>query len=758
MAYKELFLSLLVVTYVNAQYKVCVLRSDTSTCQNLDKDGSEVECVGVETRLDCAIKLARGEANFGAFSEEELLVLGQMQLPDVQVVATIRSTEKQDVQYAFEAVTVVPNNHSGGLEGLRGGRYCHPGLDSPDLRWSPRVLKALELSAARSDRCPGATTDFKTAEELEVEELSKFFSAACRPGPWSYNTTVDADLKSRYSSLCSMCEDGRCTGYSTASVVNVAGVNNNNRHIQALDCLVTNGTVAFAAWQHVQEFFLKRNPQHVDAYSLLCPNGSLQPLSIDVLGQVVSPCATVRQPWRAIVASSLTASEINSKLNIWWTDGTDPGSGSWQSALYQSLVGGSNFRVVGESLTTPLNYSSQIRPLDIATSAACLTPRRWCTISALETTKCQWTAAAAYTLGIQPTISCERRNGVFDCLNDIKEGKADFSSVDSHYGFLARQHYRLSPVKLVQNTRTSASRVAAFVKETSAQANITRFENLRDKVACFPEFGGIAYVSFVRAAHERQVVSPSECDYARAVGEFFSGACAPGATDAAHTVYEDSSFNASSLCSACRSSSSANSSISEYTCAWDNTNLYFGNNGSLLCLADPATDVVFVETENIAAQLSALQLNPNNYRALCRNNTLAASTGVNIDDGCLLAYVVDAEVLTRRNDPVANSVNTLFDTLDKFFGYNPNTQLINLRLYSPFDSTSDLLFKDTTIGITEPSSTANHEPARNYIELFRHLESCTGAATPLPAPGLAVRTVFSIVTLLISLFMSRAIF
>ncbi|XP_059044831.1 transferrin-like [Achroia grisella] len=756
MAFRSLFLCLLVATYASAQYKVCVPRSESLTCQNIAKDDSEVECVSIESRLDCAVKLARGEADIGSFSEEELLVIAQVQPSDAQVIATIRSSQKQDVPYAFEAVAIVPNNHSGGLEGLRGGRYCHPGLDSPDLRWSPRVLKALELSAARSDRCPGANTDFKTAEELEIEELNNFFSAACRPGPWSYNATVDADLKSRFPSLCSMCEGGTCNGYAR-SAVQIAGGNTNNRHIQSLNCLVTNGTVAFVAWQHVQEFFRISNPQHLSLYSVLCSNGSLQQLSAEIIDQSVSPCAIIRQPWRTILASNSNAAAIRERLQALWPAGADPAGNSWQSALYQTLVGGSEFTVTfEETLNTPANYTSEIRPIDIATSPACFSPRRWCTTSVAEQAKCLWTASAAYTLGIQPLITCERRSDVFDCLSDIKDGKADFFAVDSHYGFLARQHYSLSPVKLVQNTRVDASRVAAFVKESSAQANITRFENLRDKVACFPEFGGIAYVSFVRTAHERQVISASECDYARAVGEFFSGACAPGATDAAHALYEDSSFNASVLCSACKSRNTNITSGSDFTCAWDYSNLYYGNNGSLSCLADPATDVVFVETQNIAAQMTQLQLNPENYRALCRNNTLAASTGVNIDDGCLLAYIVDAEVLTRRNDPIANSLNTLLDSLDVFFGYNPSTQLVNLHLYSPFDTVNDLLFKDTTIGITEASSEVMHEPARNYIELFRHLESCTGAAVPIPSPGLAARTIFSFVTVFVTLVISRA--
>ncbi|XP_053623246.1 transferrin-like [Plodia interpunctella] len=756
MGLSGLFLCLLVIAAANAQtYRVCVPATDSVECQRLEIGGSEVSCVPVETRLDCALKLSRNEADFGSFSEEETLLISQMQPSEQQVIATVRSTDKIGVPYAFESVAIVPINHTGGVEGLRNGKYCHPGLDSDEVRWSPRVLKALEVSAALTDRCPGSGTERKTAEELEVETLSGFFSEACRPGPWSYNTTVDADLKRRFPNLCALCDNANCSsGYSVGNSINVAGVSNNNRHIQALDCLLNRGSVAYVAWQHVQEFFILRNPQNVNQFSALCPNGTLVPLTDELVALSTSPCAVVRQPWKTIVAAPSVATAIQNRISSWWLNGADSGAG-WTSTLYQVLVGGASFRVVQESITSTSNYTNSIRPIDrVDTSTNCLPAVRWCTVSSAELRKCSWLASAAHILGIQPTISCEQRAGNFLCISEITTSRSDVFSVDSHYGYIARKNYRLSAVKLVQNARATASRVAAFVKETTAQSNVTRFENLRDKVACFPEYGGIAFVAFVRAAHERQVISASECDYARGAGELFRGACAPGATSDTHSL-SDSDFNSTVLCSACRPTVSLGGN--NFTCSWDYTNYYYGNNGSIACLADPATDVAFLETQNLPAQMAALNLNPSNYRALCRNNTLANSTGVVVDDGCLLAHVVDAEVLARRDDPANNAINTLFDSLDHFFGYNVGAaqQLINLHLYSPFDGTSDLLFKDTTIGLTEYSSEASNEQARNYVELFKHLEACTGSASPGPLPDYATKTVFSIATLVITTLIPR---
>ncbi|KOB70392.1 Transferin, partial [Operophtera brumata] len=220
----------------------------------------------------------------------------------------------------------VPSTHTGGLAGLRGGSYCHPGLDEVDQRWSPRVLKALELSAAQTDRCNEVDTNGKSADQIELETLSGFFSAACRPGPWSANNTQDGNLKREHPSMCSLCGGDSCGGYSINMGVSVAGVRNENRHIQALECLRVNtnstaSAVAYTAWLHVREYFTQ-----------LCSGGACQPAHVVASGH--QPC--------------------------------------------QRLVGGA---VHGDRR-----------------GRQC--PRG---------TKCSWVRAAAYTLGVQPTLSCQQR-------------------------------------------------------------------------------------------------------------------------------------------------------------------------------------------------------------------------------------------------------------------------------------------------------------------------------------------------------------
>ncbi|CAF4946819.1 unnamed protein product [Pieris macdunnoughi] len=721
---------LLILTVIGAAsaqfvYRVCVPISQKHVCQRLEVQWSAVKCELVESKIDCALKLSRGEADLGVLSEEEVALIPQHASgKNFRIVGSIRDVSRSE-PFAFESVAVVSSNHTGGLEGLRGGRYCHPGLDEPELRWSPRVSKFLEKKVAETDRCPDANTDGKTAEEMEVKALSQFFNSACRPGPWSANSSVDADLKNRYQSFCSLCGvRSNCARYTRDMEVTVAGVRNDNRHIQALQCLRHGNTpgVAYVSWQHVREYFNLWNPQEASSYSLLCPDDSLVVLNSKVLAQRVAPCSFVKQPLSALIAPTYQAKGIQINLQKWWKNGASPAGNSWQTVLFEAIVGGSNARVSFDKSLPNLSYSANLRNIPpIDASPSCIPARRWCTISESEHSKCLWVQLAAHTLGIEPAISCQQRKSVFECFAAIKDNTADFIAAPANYGFMARQYYGLLPVKLVQNLRNNPRAFSRVVTLLRASSSISSFENLRGKNACFPEFGGISYVAFNRAAQENGVISRSECDYARAVGEFFGDACAPGALNASQI--SASNYDVKSLCSLCKPADSVAPKGSKI-CSYDSTNKYYGNAGAVACLADPESDVAFVALENIDANLKAAGLEASQIRVLCRNNTLALSTGVSVNSNCLLADVVDSEVLTRRNDPLLNSLNALLDTLDVHFGYFTDTQLINLPIYSSFDGVNDLLFKNTVVGLTEPTSSTVNEAARNYHELFQHFDSC----------------------------------
>lgn len=84
--------------------------------------------------------------------------------------------------------------------------------------------------------------------------------------------------------------------------------------------------------------------------------------------------------------------------------------------------------------------SLSVRSLPAIDSAAsCIPARRWCTVSTQEHAKCNWIRGAAYTLGIEPTVTCQLKNNMFECLADIRDNTGDFVVSQANYGYLGRQ-------------------------------------------------------------------------------------------------------------------------------------------------------------------------------------------------------------------------------------------------------------------------------------------------------------------------------
>lgn len=93
------------------------------------------------------------------------------------------------------------------------------------------------------------------------------------------------------------------------------------------------------------------------------------------------------------------------------------------------------------------------------------------------------------------------------------------------------------------------SRVIILVK---ANSGMSKFDDLRAKKACFPEFGGIASIAFVDVGRSRGVFRKNECNYANLIASYFDESCAPGAKDVLHDAkFRQSSPEAEKLCKLC---------------------------------------------------------------------------------------------------------------------------------------------------------------------------------------------------------------
>lgn len=81
-------------------------------------------------------------------------------------------------------------------------------------------------------------------------------------------------------------------------------------------------------------------------------------------------------------------------------------------------------------------------------------------------------------------------------------------------------------------------------------------------------------------------------------------------------------------------------------------------------------------------------MNPNDFRIMCRNGTLAKQTGFDVDSECPLTTIVDGEVVVRPKDSKTPGITNALISLDKYFQVDPD-----FKMYNIFNSERHLLFK-----------------------------------------------------------------
>ncbi|XP_071628736.1 transferrin-like [Temnothorax longispinosus] len=691
---------ILLVAAARAQYKYKFCAPlDTvseSACYSLQRGDSEVSCLQVQDNAECAIRLAEGQADFGVFNAEELLLTHQFYSSHIQPILQLRHKDRQEEEFEFQTVAVVPvdltqQNILPGerLKNLKDSGFCHPGF-SQSQWWNDYILKNFENSVN-----PLQCQDDVTAIENEIINLKNFFGKACRPGEWAADSAVDQELKKKYPELCALCDNEVTCSYDNMD---------HHGHIGALQCLARGkGKVAYAALNYVQNY-LKRN----ESYQFLCPSGTVLPLSTE------NPCAWLKQPWSVVVARNDIAESLKSKLLTWLKP---PHTELWLITLDSIIQDDSWASEITEKMSIA-TYLSKGRIVDIDNIQTCGKHIRWCTISDLETNKCKWVAKAAKALGVAPSISCMKSNSTFQCFRDIQENRTDIMVIDSNYGYLARTVYDMSTVLYSETDNDKNSVTLAVVREPRGDDYpIKSFHDLKDKTACFPEYGGLTWLSFINTARTNDIISSKSCDYPSLVSDLLSGACTPGIEDSDHSSTAVPSDIASKLCSACRHQNNT-------SCAGNETNHYYGDRGAMRCLIEGAGDIAFVEKANIL-YVDYFAIDSNMYRVLCKNGSLAQNPGFTVDEFCALSVTIDSEIVGRRKDSVQISrTDTILALLkmEDWLGYRVKARR-PIHMFGPFNDTRDLLFKDSSSGLV--SSSSMKKTVLAYKELFSHVEECS---------------------------------
>lgn len=159
--------------------------------------------------------------------------------------------------------------------------------------------------------------------------------------------------------------------------------------------------------------------------------------------------------------------------------------------------------------------------------------------------------------------------------------------------YFAYRVYDLSTVLYSETENEKNSKTLAVVREpTDDNYPIKSFHDLKGKRACFPEYSGLSWLSFINVARINGIISSKSCDYPSLVSNLLSGACTPGIEDSDHLNDTIPSNVVSNLCSACTHQNNT-------SCAANETNRYYGDKGAMRCLSEGAGDIAFIELANI---------------------------------------------------------------------------------------------------------------------------------------------------------------
>jgi len=346
------------------------------------------------------------------------------------------------------------------------------------------------------------------------------------------------------------------------------------------------------------------------------------------------------------------------------------------------------------------------------TRQACQGSVKWCTSSTVETRKCEWLRAAVQTHGLQPPLDCVPASSEWECWANVRDGIANVVTVDTEYGYIARRSFNMSPLAFLDSGLNGNYQILAII--TSSNKLIKSWSNVRQKKACFPEFGGLAWAATVTTLLEHRQLARI-CPYGQAMASYLGGACAPGAKDTDHT--RGSGTVPAKLCSLCTSQPNGSDS-----CSTTQSSVFYGDLGALRCLTSGSGDIAFVDYRQLTGSDGQLagDIEPSSYRVLCRNGSLAQSVGLNVDDNCALAYGIGSEVMARadRSPTRDTELTELLLELDQWFGSTSPSKMDSVfHMYSEFQDTKDLLFKDSTRGLILPN-----DPGYSYVNSYKKLQ------------------------------------
>ncbi|XP_072428371.1 melanotransferrin isoform X1 [Chiloscyllium punctatum] len=655
-----------------------------------------MSCIQAASALDCVKKIANKEADAVSLDGETLYQAAK----EYKLKPIVGETYDQEVGTLFYAVAVVRKaNNSITINNLKMLKSCHTGFHEA-AGWNIPIGYLISTGKMSVMGCniPKA--------------VSEFFNQSCIPGAQHISPN-----------LCQLCigdekNQNKCTDNANERYFNESG---------AFRCLANQaGDIAFVKHSTIQDNTDGSNPTmwaknlHSSDYELLCRNGSRAQVTDWKM------CHLARVPANAVaVRPETNSTAVFNALDVAQKkfDITSTGFKLFDSASYggKDLLfkdSTKEFMLIKNQTYQSWLGSEYLQSLNGLDCSRMPDNLRWCTQSRAELLKCGDMAEAFKSKNLTPPIQCVSGDDSSDCMKKIKNKDIDAVTLDAGQIYTAGKVYGLVPAAAESYTddNDGASYYAVAVVKKSSH-NAFTIDQLKGKKSCHTGLGRTAGWNIpVGSLIERGEIQFSKCNIEKAVGEFFSASCVPGANQPGYP---------SSLCELCIGDVEGKSK-----CAATTVERYSGYTGAFRCLVE-AGDVAFVKHTTVSDNTDArnqepwaVNLKSTDYQLLCLNGARAE---VNQWKECNLAKVPSHAVMVHPS----TSITAVFGLLDKgqeFFGKNDNPNGFKMFNSSAYDG-SDLLFKDSTVRIISVGEKTTYQDwlGKTYLDAIKKIE-CSGAA------------------------------
>ncbi|MBN3278541.1 OTOMP protein, partial [Polyodon spathula] len=358
----------------------------------------------------------------------------------------------------------------------------------------------------------------------------------------------------------------------------------------------------------------------------------------------------------------------------------------------------------------------------------------WCVLSDAEEQKCLDFAVHSSGKNLHGKLHCIRAYNSIDCMEKIKNGTADAATMSADDIYSAGWCYGLELAAGESYNAIDGISYYVVALARKSSSDISMLE-MHERSSCHPGIqttvGWTVPIGFLM--NTSQISVDEQCNFPKAVGDFFGYSCVPGVKD---PEYDPKGNNPKNLCEACIGDDNDGN-----VCANDPSERHFVLFFLSRCVAENLGDVAFVKHSTVSDIMNVKdpeswvkELELEDLKLLCPDGTEATLTE---HRKCNLAAVPASAVVVRLEDKCR--VFKFLNRAQRMFGNA--TQGFSLFDSSPYGG-KDLMFTDGTRKLLKVVGSYSSWLGPSYTKVLQAFE-CEGKLI-LPSEVVIIGTINSV--------------